>query len=410
MKQILRIGVALAYLVATLPVFATEVGVTLQHGFGDSASTKVMDPALQVIKSAQQSETAFLDQAYMKNQNFTSEYSSYPSTAGLTSQAQAMNNNIGGLASSSDAILAVAHSQGGLRARALLQNTYGSVTNATSVAKIKGLLTIATPHRGADVINGAPWFVGYTLGTIAGVAWTPEGGLGSFAGLALGGLALGTGIVNLVVGQGGADMGRNSSYMNALNNVPQQSCYWVSYQVQRWTLWWSWWETINEQRCQMINHPAFNPIPSSVKMLEVVGTNGDVESMLSKATGNAYSRELRWFFATTATAVAAYYTGLAFVTFGATVPHSIVWTNMSIYLWALPSLVDTMFGGPNDTLIAQEAQRLPRSGTDVTTNLASSVGGTIPFPTIYANLNHHDVVKAYDDGTRAVARFVNEIR
>ena len=83
---------------------------------------------------------------------------------------------------------------------------------------------------------------------------------------------------------------------------------------------------------------------------------------------------------------------------------------MAIYLWALPSLVDTMFGGPNDTLIAQEAQRLPRSGTDNSTNLASNVGGTIPYPTIYANLNHHDVVKAYDDGTRAVARFVNEIR
>jgi hypothetical protein len=407
MNRALKISVAIVYLLSSLPVFATNVGVTLQHGFGDSAITDVMGPAYGVVTKAQADEANQPESnRLMKNQSFTTEYSSYASKSGLVGQAQVMNNNIANLAATNDAVLAIAHSQGGLRTRAMLQNTYGSMTNAAAANKVKGMLTISTPHRGADLINNSPWFLGYTLGSIAGIAWTPEGALGGIGVTVLGTLAVHSGgLVDYVVGQGGQDMARNGGFMNALNNVPQQSCYWVSYQVQRWFAWWSWWETVNEQRCQMVPHPAFNPIPNQVKVLEVVGTKGEVEAWMRKVSNNAYSQELRWFIASVSTAVAAYYTGLAFVTFGATVPQSIAWTNWSVYCWALPSLIDVMFGGPNDTLIAQEAQRLPRSGA-----VTSAVGGTIAFPSVFVNENHYDVVGNYDLKDRTVAKFVDQIR
>jgi pimeloyl-ACP methyl ester carboxylesterase len=233
------------------------------------------------------------------------DFASYNTWLDVQTQSYDLGNRVATGSNNPNAkVILMGHSMGGLRARSYLQ----SLSDYTNREKVRGLVTIDTPHHGAPLINGVPIFVGTTTGlyfvAFGGAFWdglTSGNKVGNFLMMAAGGSLLDADImptgtsaqaVTAIAGsyfRGARDDLRPGSYLlKKLNTMTQdrtvQSCRWIT---QSYWVGWAWWARLETRWVQVCDQSVVKdviakPIANNVNVMSIVGTNHSLRSMIGK--------------------------------------------------------------------------------------------------------------------------------
>ena len=256
---------------------------------------------------------------------------------------------------STSKVILVGQSQGGLRVRQYLQQTGTSSTYSAARNRVRSLAVIGAPNYGAPIANNGPGLVSQALSAVSGIftygLWLP----GAYGALQPTIYGASQKIIDNYVGAGINEMRPGSDFVNRLNNAPYQTCSWQSYSHTHYFLWFSWSETHWYKVCPETNYPGFNPIPSNVATMNIIGQNSNLDNWLRAGFSPAADRQM-WAIA--ATAVAALAWGLAFWTFGLTAPAAIAFTNIAIFLWALPAMWARALGSDRNDILITRIRRI----------------------------------------------------
>jgi pimeloyl-ACP methyl ester carboxylesterase len=275
----------------------------------------------------------------------------------LANQAVELAKDINAISTvSTKKLVVVGHSQGGLRVRQYVQQTGDGATYRADRDRVRGLAVIGTPNYGAPIANNGPILVAQAFNSVAAVftygVWLP----GAYAALQPPIYSASQWIIDDYVGAAIDEMRPDSTFVNRLNNAPQQSCNWQSYTHRHYFLWWSWSETHWYEVCEDVDFSGFKPIPSNVATMNIIGQNSHFDNWVRASFPPILDRQ---FWAVASTAISALLWALALTTFGATIPAAIAFTNLAIFLWALPAMWARALGSDkNDILIPEYSQTL----------------------------------------------------
>lgn len=246
----------------------------------------------------------------------------------LTVQGSELSSKISATAAANTNIILIGHSMGGLRGRSALQ--FNNTSNPSLQTNVKALVTLGTPHFGAPIIDkGKP--AATLLGGVLGVSLSAFVGLGPYLSGAVGMFGARAWAASILDTPSGQDMRQspNNSFLNRLN-APSSA----------------------------------EKIPANVALLRVSGQNSDIDSYGASAgiaESTAAVGALRSNLGNVTLIAGVVAMGMAFFTFGATIPWALALFAASYLLLNLPAFWrnNVMGAAQGDAIVPQDSQNLP---------------------------------------------------
>lgn len=244
----------------------------------------------------------------------------------LTIQGGDLASTISSVAAGDTKAILIGHSMGGLRGRSALQFNNTNYPNLQT--KVKALVTLGTPHFGAPIIEkGKP--AATLLGGVFGVALSGFVGLGPYLPGAVGMFGARAWAASIIDTPSGQDMrpNGNSAFLNRLNSGAEK-------------------------------------VPAGVALLRVSGLNSNIDSYGASAgiaPSTAQVGALRSNVGNVLFVAGAVAMGMAFFTFGATIPWALALFAAAYLLLNLPAFWrnNVMGAATGDGVVPQTSQSLP---------------------------------------------------
>lgn len=239
----------------------------------------------------------------------------------------------------------IGYSQGAARSRYFVQQLMDTATYKSAGDKVVALVTVSGVNQGASIVDnagGALSDIGVIVGlcVVALFSGNPVSIalISQFAGDQLGGM-----IRDSVAGAGALDMSPNSRFMKLLNDPTA---------------------------------PGFKPIPRNVATLQVLGGggatlpfdgNGNDADQYFSAMSQRDIGALRVSLGNYATAASILAFGLAFITFGASIPAAVALIAIAVFLYNLPGWWRQRVVGSSDGdgVVPLDKQKIFREGVDI---------------------------------------------